>query len=151
MKHSSEFLTVILLFSLMVNRLLSDLYQSGKSCLGDAIYKYMYNAEYFSPDHLLDTLKINSEHEALDLADRVEASMYTWKRKSGITHSRSWNVMKDYKSSEPDRNDKNHVLAERAESLLFFLKHRFPGLSQTTLDTCKIQYNRVSNFTIKTW
>ncbi|XP_021849936.1 rop guanine nucleotide exchange factor 4 isoform X3 [Spinacia oleracea] len=116
--------------------------KSGKSCLGDAIYKYMYNAEYFSPDHLLDTLKINSEHEALDLADRVEASMYTWKRKSGITHSRSWNVMKDYKSSEPDRNDKNHVLAERAESLLFFLKHRFPGLSQTTLDTCKIQYNR---------
>ncbi|XP_021767018.1 rop guanine nucleotide exchange factor 3-like [Chenopodium quinoa] len=115
--------------------------KSGKSCLGDAIYKYIHNAEFFAPDHLLDTLKITSEHEALDLADRVEASMYTWKRKSGMTHSRSWHVMKDFKS-EPDRNDKNHVLAERAESLLFFLKHRFPELSQTTLDTCKIQYNR---------
>lgn len=108
------------------------------------MYKYMYNAEVFSPVELLDSLKISSEHEALELADRVEASMYTWKRKSGMTHSRSWHGMRDFKS-EPDRNDKNHTLAERAETLLFCLKHRFPELSQTTLDTCKIQYNRVSS------
>ncbi|KAL2892227.1 Rop guanine nucleotide exchange factor 2 [Bienertia sinuspersici] len=121
---------------------ITGLPKSGKSCLGDAMYKYMYNAEVFSPDQLLDSLKIKSEHEAIELADRVEASLYTWKRKSGMTHSRSWHVMKDFKSSETDRNDKNNVLAERAETLLFCLKHRFPELSQTTLDTCKIQYNR---------
>ncbi|XP_057533550.1 rop guanine nucleotide exchange factor 3 isoform X2 [Amaranthus tricolor] len=120
---------------------IAGLPKSGKSCLGDAIYKYMYNAEVFSPDQLLDSLKINSEHEALELADRVEASMYTWKRKAGMTHSRSWHVMKDMKH-DLDRNDKNHILAERAATLLFCLKHRFPELSQTTLDTCKIQYNR---------
>ncbi|KMT20481.1 hypothetical protein BVRB_1g004680 isoform B [Beta vulgaris subsp. vulgaris] len=120
---------------------ITGLPKSGKSCLGDAMYKYMYNAEVFSPDQLLDSLKINSEHEALELADRVEASMYTWKRKSGMTHSRSWHGMKELKA-EVDRNDKNHILAERAETLLFCLKHRFPELSQTTLDTCKIQYNR---------
>ena len=119
------------------------LFQTGKSCLGDTIYKYMHNAEVFSPDELLDMLKINSEHEALELADRVEASLYTWKRKSGMTHSRSWHVMKDFRP-EADRNDKNHILAERAATLLFCLKHRFPELSQTTLDMCKIQYNRVS-------
>ncbi|KAK9743001.1 hypothetical protein RND81_03G210700 [Saponaria officinalis] len=120
---------------------IAGLPKSGKSCLGDALYKYMYNAEVFSPEELLNTLKITSEHEALELADRVEASLYTWKRKAGMTHSRSWPVMKDQKT-EVDRNDKNYVLADRAETLLFSLKHRFPGLSQTTLDTCKIQYNR---------
>ncbi|XP_074301553.1 rop guanine nucleotide exchange factor 3-like [Silene latifolia] len=102
----------------------------------------MSNAEVFSPDQLLDTLKITTEHEALKLADRVEASLYTWKRKAGMTHSRSWNVMKEL-MYETDRNDKNYILADRAETLLFTLKHRFPSLSQTTLDTCKIQYNRV--------
>ncbi|KAH9610273.1 hypothetical protein KSS87_022576 [Heliosperma pusillum] len=120
---------------------IAGLPKSGKTCLGDALYKYMNNAEVFSPDQLLDTLKINSEHEALELADRAEASLYTWKRKAGITHSRSWNVMKEL-MYETDRNDKNYILADRAETLLFSLKHRFPGLSQTTLDTCKIQYNR---------
>lgn len=118
--------------------------QSGKACLGDAIYKYMHNVEVFNPDHLLDTMKIASEHEALELADKVEASLYTWRRKIGMTHSKSsWNLVKDI-VSEVDHNDKNHILAERAEALLFFLKHRYPELSQTTLDTCKIQFNRVS-------
>ena len=46
--------------------------------------------------------------------------------------------------ADTDRNDKNFVLAERAETLLFCLKQRYPELSQTSLDTCKIQYNRVS-------
>ncbi|GMH00517.1 hypothetical protein Nepgr_002356 [Nepenthes gracilis] len=121
---------------------LAGLPKSGKSCLGDSMYKYMCAAEIFSPDHLLDTPKITSEHEALELADRVEASIYTWRRKAGMTRSKSsWNMMKDL-MSEVDYNDKNQILAERAEILLFCLKHRYPELSQTTLDTCKIQYNK---------
>ncbi|PQQ02039.1 rop guanine nucleotide exchange factor 3 [Prunus yedoensis var. nudiflora] len=44
--------------------------------------------------------------------------------------------------SETDKSDKNHILAERAECLLFCLKQRYPELSQTSLDTCKIEYNR---------
>ncbi|KAL8166939.1 hypothetical protein V2J09_008438 [Rumex salicifolius] len=121
---------------------IASLPKSGKACLGDAIYKYMYNAEEFNPDHLLDSIKIASEHEALELADKVEASLYTWRRKAGMIHSKSsWKLMKDL-VSEVDHSDKNHVLAERAEALLFFLKHRYPELSQTSLDTCKIQYNR---------
>uniref|UniRef100_A0A452YTQ1 PRONE domain-containing protein n=1 Tax=Aegilops tauschii subsp. strangulata TaxID=200361 RepID=A0A452YTQ1_AEGTS len=40
---------------------------------------------------------------------------------------------------------KNVALAGRAESLLLCIKHRFPGLSQTTLDTSKIQFNKVAN------
>lgn len=103
----------------------------------------MCSAKKFSPDHLLDSLSIASEHEALELADRVEASMYTWRRKACMSHSKSsWDMVKDL-MSDTDRSDKNHVLAERAESLLFSLKQKYPELSQTSLDTCKIQYNRV--------
>lgn len=123
---------------------LSSLPKSGKTCVGDTIYRNMYNAEKFSPNQLLDTLHISSEHEALELADKVEASMYTWRRKMGLTHSKSsWEMVKDL-MSDVDRTDKNHVLAERAETLLFCLKQRYPALSQTTLDTSKIQDNRVS-------
>jgi hypothetical protein len=104
----------------------------------------MCTGDKFLPGHLLDCLSITSEHEALELADGVEASMYTWRRKTCLSHSKSsWDLVKDL-MVESDRSDKNYVLAERAESLLFCLKQRYPELSQTTLDTSKIQYNNVS-------
>lgn len=103
----------------------------------------MNTADKFSPDHLLEFLKISSEHEALDLVDRVESSMYTWRRKACLSHSKSsWKKVKDL-MADTDCKDKNYILAERAETLLFCLKQRYPELSQTSLDTTKIQYNRV--------
>ncbi|KAK3011252.1 hypothetical protein RJ639_010603 [Escallonia herrerae] len=120
---------------------MASLPKCGRASIGDVMYRYMWTADKFSPDYLLDCLNINSEHEALELADRVEASMYTWRRKACMSHSKSsWDMVKDL-MSETDRSDKNHVLAERSESLLFSLKQRYPELSQTTLDTSKIQYN----------
>ncbi|KAI5428673.1 variant 3, Rop guanine nucleotide exchange factor 3 [Lathyrus oleraceus] len=121
---------------------IDDLPKSGRGSLGDTIYNYMYTADMFSPDRLLDGLKISSEHEALDLADRVESSMYTWRRKACLSHSKSsWKEVKDL-MDETDLEDKNYSLADRAEALLFCLKQRYPELSQTSLDTCKIQYNK---------
>ncbi|TQE00519.1 hypothetical protein C1H46_013875 [Malus baccata] len=121
---------------------MSTLPKSGKACLGDSIYHYMCTTDKFSPDQLLDCLDIATELEALNLADRVEASMYTWRRKACMSNSKSsWIMVKDL-MSETDWNDKNYVLAERAECLLFCLKQRYPELSQTSLDTCKIQCNR---------
>ncbi|XP_027336599.1 rop guanine nucleotide exchange factor 3-like [Abrus precatorius] len=121
---------------------LANLPKSGRASLGDPIYRYMYSADKFSPEYLLDCLKISSEHEALELADKVESSMFTWRRKSCLSHSKtSWNKVKDL-MADTDRSDKNYILAERAETLLFCLKQRYPELSQTSLDTCKIQYNR---------
>ncbi|KAJ4892400.1 Rop guanine nucleotide exchange factor 4 [Raphanus sativus] len=121
---------------------LTTLPKSGKASVGDVIYKQLCTAEKFYPDQLLDILKISSEHEALELADKVEASLVTWRRKTGgLTHSRSsWDMMKDMGGEAG--NDKNHILAARARSLLFCLKQRYPELSQTSLDICKIQYNR---------
>ncbi|KAF8365125.1 hypothetical protein HHK36_032868 [Tetracentron sinense] len=116
--------------------------KSGRASLGDSIYRYMSTTEEFSPDYLLDCLNITSEHEALEIADRVEASMYTWRRKACMSHSKSsWDLVKDL-MADGDKSDKNHILAGRADNLLFCLKQRYPELSQTTLDTSKIQYNR---------
>lgn len=99
----------------------------------------------FSPEYLLDCLNISSEHEALELADRVEASMYTWRRKACASYSKSsWEMVKQH-VAEVERSDKNVILADRADSLLFSLKQRYPELSQTTLDTSKIQYNKVTS------
>ncbi|KAL0675498.1 hypothetical protein Bca4012_003479 [Brassica carinata] len=118
------------------------LMKCGKSSVGDSIYRYMSGSGRFFPEKLLDCLNIASEHEAVQLADRVEASMYTWRRKACLSNSKkSWNLVKDLMSTT-ERTDKNYVMAERAETLLFCLKQRYPELSQTSLDICKIQYNK---------
>ncbi|XP_062200964.1 rop guanine nucleotide exchange factor 3-like [Phragmites australis] len=113
--------------------------KSGRASVGDSVYRAMLGADKFSPDYLLDTLDISSEHDALAMADRVEAAMYVWRRKASASHSKApWSKIKELVA---DDDDKNVALASRAESLLLCVKHRFPGLSQTTLDTSKIQYN----------
>ncbi|KAF5193576.1 Rop guanine nucleotide exchange factor [Thalictrum thalictroides] len=113
----------------------------GRASVGDAIYSYMITTERFSANYLLDCLNISSEHEALEIADRTEASMYTWRRKACMNHSKSWDMIKN-QMADGDKNDKNYILASRAESMLFCLKQRYPGLSQTTLDASKIQDNK---------
>lgn len=97
--------------------------------MGDAIYRYMSAGDQFSPDHLLNFLNLSSEHEALEIADRVEAAMYVWRRKASMTHVVSkWENVTELNAD----GDKNLILASRARSLLLCLKQRFPGLSQTT-------------------
>ncbi|RWR72202.1 rop guanine nucleotide exchange factor 3-like protein [Cinnamomum micranthum f. kanehirae] len=118
---------------------LATLPKSGRASLGDSVHRYMSTADKFSPDYLLDCLNITTEHEALEVADRIEASMYVWRRKSCLYNSQSsWDTVKDLMAD----GDKNVRLANRADSLLSCLKQRYPGLSQTTLDTSKIQYNK---------
>ncbi|KAI3703197.1 hypothetical protein L1987_73102 [Smallanthus sonchifolius] len=117
---------------------IASLPKSGKTSVGDTIYRYMMSTSRFIPEHLLDCLNISSEHEALELADRIEASMFIWKQKACSNYPKSsWETVKEHMEGE-----KNVVLAERAEILLFSLKQRFPELAQTTLDTSKIQHNK---------
>lgn len=114
--------------------------KSGRASVGDSVYRVMLGADKFSPEFLLDTLDISSEHDALAMADRVEAAMYVWRRKASGSHGKlPWSKVKELAA---DDDDKNVTLANRAESLLLCIKHRFPGLSQTTLDTSKIQFNK---------
>ncbi|XP_071929973.1 rop guanine nucleotide exchange factor 5-like [Coffea arabica] len=125
---------------------MANLPKNGRSCLGDVIYRYI-TSEQFSSECLLDCLDLSSEHVALDIANRVEASIYVWRRRlrprNQIYHSRStskssWDMVKELMID----GDKRELLAERAENLLLGLKQRFPGLSQTALDVSKIQYNK---------
>ncbi|KAI5346501.1 hypothetical protein PRUPE_2G243000 [Prunus persica] len=120
--------------------------KNGRACLGDIIYRYI-TSDKFSPDFLLDCLDLSSEHVALEIANRVEASIFVWRRRAHSkptpnpnrsTTKSSWEMVKDLVIDV----DKRELLAERAESLLLSLKQRFPCLTQTILDTSKIQCNK---------
>jgi len=85
---------------------------------------------------------------ALEIANRVEASIYVWRRRAHSkpppnpnrsTTKSSWEIVKDFMAD----GDKRELLAERAENVLISLKQKYPGLTQTTLDTSKIQCNKV--------
>ncbi|KAH9612567.1 hypothetical protein KSS87_004689 [Heliosperma pusillum] len=124
---------------------LENLPKNGRACLGDLIYRYI-SSDQFSSECLLDCLDLSSEHQAIEIANRVEASMYSWRQKttSKLNSSRrsrsksSWEMVKDLVIDV----EKRELLAERAEGLLLCLKQRFPGLPQSTLDMAKIQYNK---------
>ncbi|XP_040380114.1 rop guanine nucleotide exchange factor 7 [Oryza brachyantha] len=123
---------------------LDSLPKNGRATLGDIIYRYI-TSDQFSPDCLLDCLDLSSEYQALEIANRVEASIYVWRRRgasgaaSRAGNKSSWGIVKDMIMDTEKRDD---LLAERAEGLLMCLKQRFPGLTQTSLDTSKIQYNK---------
>lgn len=125
---------------------LESLPKNAKSSLGELIYRYI-SSDQFSPECLLECLDLSSEHQALDLANRVEATICMWRRKNysktlsstkRSSSKSSWDIVKDLVTD----TDRRELLADRAESLMLSLKQRFPGLSQTTLDTSKIQYNK---------
>ncbi|KAF9665129.1 hypothetical protein SADUNF_Sadunf16G0090000 [Salix dunnii] len=120
--------------------------KNGKASLGDLIYRYI-SSDQFYPECLLNCLDLSSELQAIELANRVEASMYIWRKKTNskpvnstnrTSSKSSWELMKELMIDI----DKRDLLADRAESLLLCLKQRFPGLPQTTLDMSKIQYNK---------
>lgn len=125
---------------------LESLPKNGRACLGDFTYRYI-TSDRFSSECLLDCLDLSTEHIALEIADRVEASIYIWRRRlhskliSNTNRSAaksSWEMVKELMVD----GDKRGLVVARAESLLLCLKQRFPGLTQTTLDTSKIQCNK---------
>lgn len=100
-------------------------FQNGRTCLGDFIYRYI-TSEQFSSECLLDCLDLSSEHVALEIANRVEASIHVWRRRghsrpppnpSRSTTKSSWEIVKDFMAD----GDKRELLAERAENILLSL------------------------------
>ncbi|CAA7391480.1 unnamed protein product [Spirodela intermedia] len=124
---------------------LETLPKTGKSCLGEIIYRYI-TAEQFSPECLLDCLDLSSEHHAVEIANRIETAIHVWGQKDWKRHhahngkaKKSWSGK--IKGLVSD-TEKNQCLAERAEGLLQRLRLRHPALPQTVLDMNKIQYNK---------
>lgn len=131
----------------MVKLLIQPYFQTARASLGDVMYRYI-TSDNFSPECLLAHLDISTEHQAIEIANRVEASIYIWHKKtnskpaSRATRSSSrssWEMFRDLIVE----GEKSEMLVERAESLLLSLKQRFPGLPQTALDMSKIQCNKV--------
>ncbi|KZV57644.1 rop guanine nucleotide exchange factor 3-like [Dorcoceras hygrometricum] len=115
--------TGILAEMLIPEPYLDSLPKSGKASIGDTIYNYMYNTRKFSADHLLDSLSINSEREALELADKIEASMYTWRRKMWMAHSKSsWDVVKDLDIGQAVLESYSRVLESFAFNIVAWIE-----------------------------
>ncbi|KAI8553962.1 hypothetical protein RHMOL_Rhmol05G0057900 [Rhododendron molle] len=124
---------------------LETLPKSGKACLGDIIYRDI-TAEQFTPESLLDCLDLSSEHNTLEVVNKIEASIHVWKKKGQRKHTKHLKAKRSpwrpkVKGLAADGN-KNQFLGQRAEILLHNLRLRFPGLPQTALDMSKIQYNK---------
>lgn len=137
------------------------LFQTARACLGDVIYGHI-TSDQFSSECVIDCLDVSSEHQAIEIADKMEASIHIWHRRANIRPSfsssnnnssnssstntarystkTSWEMVKDLMVDA----EKWELLAERAESIMVSLRQRFPGLPQTTLDITKIQHNKVS-------
>ncbi|OAY77217.1 Rop guanine nucleotide exchange factor 5 [Ananas comosus] len=107
---------------------IESLPKNGRASLGDLIYRYITSDQFF-PECLLDCLDLSSEHHALEIANRVEASIYIWRRRttnkpmnntSRSSAKSSWGMVKDMIIDA----EKIELLAERAEGLLLCLKQR---------------------------
>ncbi|ESQ48325.1 hypothetical protein EUTSA_v10021916mg [Eutrema salsugineum] len=115
---------------------IDSLPKNGRASLGDTIYR-MITLDIFDAEQFLLEMDLSSEHKVLDLKKKFEASVVIWKRKI---------VQKDNKSSSPFSTnlsmEKRQLLEERAATILLLLKQGFPGISQSTLDISKIQFNK---------
>ncbi|KAF0917378.1 hypothetical protein E2562_017835 [Oryza meyeriana var. granulata] len=111
--------------------------KNGRSSLGDSIYKCITD-DYFDPNELINSVDLTTEHKIVDLKDRIEASVVIWQRK--ICNKLSWGPGVSL--------EKREQFEERAQTVLLILKHRFPGVPQSSLDISKIQYNRDVGYAI---
>lgn len=160
LQHQRECISQILKAAMAINsQVLSEmevpaaywdaLPKSGKTSLGETIYRHI-TSEYFSAEAVLCTLDLSTEHNAVEVANRIEAAIHVWRcrRRPKQTHKStkhlekntkySWGIVKEIVSDA----ERKEFLAGRAESLLLCLKQKFPGLRQSLLDMTKIQYNR---------
>ena len=143
--------------------------QTCKASVGDHLYKHI-TSQSFVPETIVGMLKLRSDHEVLEVVNRLEEAIHVCRRKrqlrSRSMHKRvprhtfscgatyyhhylmsmfdgraSWgNLVRDFMLVDLDHHE---FLASRAEILLVTLHRHFPNLPQSLLDRLKIQYNKV--------
>ncbi|KAF6168905.1 hypothetical protein GIB67_038402 [Kingdonia uniflora] len=117
--------------------------KTGKASLGEVLYKIL-SSESKSVEKMIDSLDLESEHNALQTMNQLEMAIFAWKQRlSDEVNSKSpvrnsWSFGKDSTSEL----NKLEFLLERAEDLLHMLKIKFPNLPQTFLDVTKVKYNK---------
>ncbi|KAG8367390.1 hypothetical protein BUALT_Bualt16G0067000 [Buddleja alternifolia] len=113
---------------------IESLPKNGRASLGDSIYRSITD-EFFDPQEFLSTVDLSAEHLVVDLKNRIEASIVIWERKMHHMDGKSgW--------SSAVSLERRELFEERAETILLLLKHKFPGLPQSSLDISKIEYNK---------
>lgn len=135
-----------------------NLPKSGRAALGDQIY-LLITGTSFSVDRVLETVDLNHEHSALELACKLEAAVFIWTRylnnstraaQYGGTPSSShghggYSMGMAMAGASVGGSSRDVARFEessrRAEACLHILKQRCPNLSQTSLETSKILYN----------
>ncbi|CAH8384314.1 unnamed protein product [Eruca vesicaria subsp. sativa] len=118
--------------------------KSGKTRLGDELLR-MLASESTSVDEIFVSLRIRTEHGALETVNRLEAAIYAWKDRSaeqessGRSHVRgSWSLVRE-SLSEISRIKS---LINKAERLNGQIKSKFSNLPHSFLDATKIQYGK---------
>uniref|UniRef100_A0A804NNJ4 PRONE domain-containing protein n=1 Tax=Zea mays TaxID=4577 RepID=A0A804NNJ4_MAIZE len=118
---------------------LDSLPKNGRSTLGDIIYRYI-TSDQFSPECLLDCLDLSMEYQALEVANRVEASIilgfredskdlefYKWEGNLSQLLQNVRNKLNQVASSW-SREEKDHCLEETEKSFSYsggLLRHIF--------------------------
>ncbi|KAH0912168.1 hypothetical protein HID58_035489, partial [Brassica napus] len=142
--HTRDFTNQILKACMSINSIaladmevpqayLEALPKNGRSCLGDFLYRNI-TSDNFSADYLLESIDLSSEHAVVEMANRVEASMYIWRRRGHSRHLISlyrstgakptWGMIVREMMMNQNDGDKRQIFAGRAESLLISLKQR---------------------------
>lgn len=120
-------------------------WQSGRAKLGNELYRVLTSGPS-SPEEMLKSLNLKSEHHALDSINKLEAAVVAWREKiTGQVNGKSpmrtsWSFVKDPISDL----DKTESLVYRVETLIQHLKSKYPNLPHTFLDATKIRYGKVS-------
>ncbi|XP_056686665.1 rop guanine nucleotide exchange factor 14 isoform X2 [Spinacia oleracea] len=118
--------------------------KTGRDCLGEDLYKVIASGSS-SASEIIDFLKLRSEHEALDIINKLEAAALAWRvRIKEQVHG----IKTPVRTSWPFTKDpapevcKVESLLFSVDALLCQLKMRYPCLPHTFLNVTKIQYGK---------
>lgn len=119
--------------------------KSGRASLGEELYKVVAS-ESSSAAEIFDSMKVRTEHEALNTINKLEAAALAWRERlkehasSNKTPVRTtWSFKKESPVSEVDKTES---LLFRVDALLYQLKMRYPCLPHTFIDVTKVQYGK---------
>ncbi|KAL8150490.1 hypothetical protein V2J09_020298, partial [Rumex salicifolius] len=113
---------------------------SGRAILGEQIYSIVAK-ESSSAIEMAESLKLKSEHEALNTINKLEAAQLVWKDRVAEEENGKSPSRKPWSFKDPESKlDKIESLLFRLQILLQQLRMRYPYLPHTFLDVTKLKY-----------
>ncbi|KAG9154019.1 hypothetical protein Leryth_000526 [Lithospermum erythrorhizon] len=120
-----------ILLEMSIPSMISDaLPKASKACLGEELYGVL-TSDTSTAENIVDLLELKSEHRILEVTNKLEAAIFTWKEK-----------IRDQATGKKSDLEKFEVLVQRAEVLLQQLKSRYPNLPRTFFEVIKVQYGK---------